>query len=338
VVPIPITLAQASLNTVNNVDFRVIDNLRRSSWLWDHLIWDDNAMAGGDGTMVYAYNRLVSAASASPRNINEEYIPGKATFSQQTVNLKPFGGSFELDRVLRNLGPQATNQVQLQLAQLTKATVVRLEQEIVLGDTAVDSRGFDGLSKILTGTSTESLGATLDLSPAVLNSQVLAMAALDRLDAWLRTILPSIGSSDFSVPGAVPAGTRAILGNTVAIGRLAALARWASLYTVTTDQMDRQIESFNGWTLVDIGDRMDGSAPIIPIGAAVAGETDLYAVAFGEDALHGAILPGVPLIQTFLPNWSEPQAVKLTELEVGPLAVVLKNTKSAGAFRKVKVQ
>lgn len=334
----PITLAQAALNTLPDVDFRVIDNLRRSSWLWDQIIWDDNAMAGGDGTMAYSYNRLVSAASAAPRNINEEYIPGKAAFDQVTVNLKPFGGSFELDRILRNLGPQATNQVQLQLAQLTKATVVRLEQEIILGDTAVDARGFDGLSKILTGTSTESLGSTLDISPGVIITQALAMAALDRIDLWLASIVPSVGSADFSVPGAVPAGTRAILSNTVGIARMRALARWAALYTVTTDALGRQIEMYNGWVLVDIGDRMDGSAPIIPIGAAVAGETDLYAVAFGEDALHGAILPGVPLIQAFLPDWTQPQAVKLTELEVGPLAVVLKNTKASGVLRKVKVQ
>lgn len=334
----PITLAQAALNTLSDVDFRVIDNLRRSSWLWDQIVWDDNAMAGGDGTLSYAYNRLTSAAAAAPRNINEEYIPGKATFDQVTVNLKPFGGSFELDRVLRNLGPQATNQVRLQLAQLVKATVVRLEQEIVLGDTAVDVRGFDGLSKTLTGTTTESLGATLDISAATINTQPLAMAALDRIDIWLASLLPSIGSSDFAVPGAVLPGTRAILSNTVGIARMRALARWAALYTVTRDDAGRKIEQYDGWNLVDIGDRMDGSSPIIPIGASVAGETDLYAVNFGEDALHGAIVPGVPLLQTFLPDWSQPQAVKLTELEVGPLAVVLKNTKTAGVFRKAKVQ
>lgn len=333
----PITLAQAALNTQNAIDYRVMDNLRRYSWLWDQISWDDNAMAGGGGTMVYAYNRLVTPASAAPRNINEEYVPGKATFDQMTVNLKPFGGSFELDRVLRNLGPQATNQVALQLQQLTKATIVRLQQEIVLGDTAVDARGFDGLSKALTGTSTEVNSTTLDISAATINSQVLAGQALDRIDAWLATIMPSVGSADFGVPGAVPPGTRAILGNTTSIMRLKSLMRWGSLNSQRVDDLGRNIEDYKGWTLVDIGDRMDGSAPIIPIGAAVAGETDLYAVSFGEDALHGAILPGVPLVQTFLPDWSSPQAVKLTELEVGPLAVVLENTKAAGVFRKVKV-
>jgi hypothetical protein len=334
----PITLAQAALNTQNAIDYNVMDNLRRYSWLFDQIVWDDNAMAGGGGTMVYAYNRLVTPASAAPRNINEEYVPGRATFDQVNVNLKPFGGSFELDRVLRNLGPQATNQVQLQLAQLRKATVVRLQQEIVLGDTAVDARGFDGLSKALTGTTTEVNSSTLDISAATIVTQVLAMQALDRIDAWLATIMPSVGSADFGVPGAVPPGTRAILGNTTSILRLKALMRWGSLQSTRVDDLGRTIEDYKGWILVDIGDRMDGSAPIIPIGAAVAGETDLYAVAFGEDALHGAILPGVPLVQTFIPDWSQPQAVKLTELEVGPLAVVLENTRAAGVFRKVKVQ
>lgn len=334
----PVTLAQAQVNMANDVDYNVVDNLRRTSWLMDQIAFDDTATPGGGGAMVYAYNRLVNAASASPRAINSEYIPGKATRDQVTVQLKPFGGSFELDRVLRNLGPAATNEQEFQLLQLQRASIVRVQQEIVLGDTAVDSRGFDGLSKVLTGTSTEVNSATLDISPATINTQVLALQAIDKLDAWLNSIIPSVSGSgtNFGVAG-VPPGTRAILGNTISITRLRALARWAALYNNSTDTLGRFIEDYRGWTLVDIGDRMDGSGPIIPIGAAVAGETDLYAVAFGMDALHGATLAGVPLVQVFLPNWQEPGAVKLTELEVGPLAVVLKNTKAAGVYRKVKV-
>jgi hypothetical protein len=336
---LPITLAQAQVNSMNDVDFNVVDNLRRTSWLLDNMAFDDVATPGGGGAMVYAYNRLVSTASASPRALNSEYVPGKATRDQVTVNLKPFGGSFELDRVLRNLGPAATNEQEFQLLQLQRASVVRVQQEIVLGDTAVDARGFDGLSKTLTGTSTEVNSTTLDITPATINTQVLAMAALDRLDAWLNSILASTTGSgtSFGQPG-VPPGTRAILGNTISIGRIRALARWASLYSSSTDNLGRFIEDYRGWTLVDIGDRMDGSAPIIPIGASVAGETDLYAVSLGMDSLHGASLAGVPLVQVFLPNWTDPAAVKLTELEMGPLAIVLKNTKAAGVFRKVKVQ
>jgi hypothetical protein len=55
------------------------------------------------------------------------------------------------------------------------------------------------------------------------------------------------------------------------------------------------------------------------------------------DGLHGASLAGMPLVNVYLPNWSDPAAVKITELEIGPLAVVLKNVRAAGVFRKVKV-
>jgi hypothetical protein len=305
----------------------------------DQMAFDDTATPGaGGGSFVYAYNRLSTAASASPRAINSEYVPGKATREQVNASLKPFGGSFELDRVLRALGPAATNEQEFQLLQLQRAAIVRVQQEIVLGDTAVDARGFDGLSKVLTGTVNEVNSTTLDITAATINSQVLAMAALDRLDAWLNGIIPSVVGSgtSFGVAG-VPPGTRAILGNTTSITRLRALARWAALYSSTTDSLNRFIEDYRGWTLVDIGDRMDGSAPIIPIGAAVAGETDLYAVALGMDGLHGASLAGMPLVNVYLPNWSDPAAVKITELEIGPLAVVLKNVRAAGVFRKVKV-
>lgn len=334
----PVTLAQAQVNSMPDVDFNVVENLRRTSWLLDQIAFDDVATPGGGGAMTYSYNRLVTPASAAPRAINTEYTPGKATRDQVTVNLKPFGGSFELDRVLRNLGPAATSEQEFQLLQLQRASVVRVQQEIVLGDTAVDARGFDGLSKVLTGTVTESLGATLDLTPATLNTQVLALQALDRFDLWLNSILPSTTGSgtSFGQPG-VPPGTRAILGNTASIGRIRALARWAAMFNSSTDNLDRFIESYRGWTLVDIGDRMDGLGPIIPTGASVAGETDVYAVSFGMDSLHGASLAGIPLLSVFLPNWQDPAAVKLTELEMGPLAIVLKNTKAAGVFRKVKV-
>ena len=106
-------------------------------------------------------------------------------------------------------------------------------------------------------------------------------------------------------------------------------------YTATKDDMGRQVEEYNGWTLVDIGDRTDGSAPIIPIATTT---TDLYAVTFGLDAFHGVIASGVPMVQTWLPDFNNSGAVKSGELEIGPLAMTLKNTKAAGVLRTITVQ
>lgn len=333
----PITLAQAAVNTQSDVDYGVIDNLRRYSWLWDQIVWDDTVTPGtGAASLNYAYTRLVTAASAQFRAINSEYVPGQATRTRASVDLKPLGGTFNVDRVIARIGPAATNEVMFQMQQLLTSTRIRLQQELIRGDTAVDDKGFDGLSKLLTGTTTEVTATNTDWTPGTVVTQALAMARLDEIDEWLSRIVPShVGSGDQGAPGALPPGVRAILGNTKGITRLRALARWAGLYTNTKDDLGRPIEQYNGWTLVDVGDLADGSEPIVPITA--GGVTALYAVTFGLDAVHGASPAGVPLVQTWLPDFSTSGAVKTGEVEIGPAALVVKNTKAAGVFRGIDV-
>jgi hypothetical protein len=340
----PVTLAQAQVNTLTDVDFSVIDNLRRYSWLLDQITFDDAVTPGtAGGTLTYGYTRLITAAAADFRAYNSEYTPGQALRQQFTVNLKPLGGAFTLDRALANLGPAATNEITFQLQQLLTSTRIRFEQEVILGDTSVNANGYDGLSKALVGSSTEKaagyLAGSADWSAATVNTQVLANTRLDELDDFLSLIVPShTGSGDQGAPGAVPPGVKAIMGNTKAIARIRALARWAAMYTSTKDDLGRQINTYGDWNLVDIGDRYDGSAPIIPIGVSGTGLTDIYAVTFGLDAFHGVSVANSPLVQTWLPLFSQAGAVKSGEVEMGPVAMTLKNTKAAAVLRGVKVQ
>jgi hypothetical protein len=333
----PITLAQAAVNTLNAVDFAVIDNLRRyGGWLLDQIVFDDSVNPGtGGATLTYGYTRLTTAAPAGFRALNTEYTPGQATRTRYTVDLKPMGGAFSVDRVLANLGPAATNEVTFQLQQLITSIRTRMAQEVILGDTAVDANGFDGLDKALTGTVTELTTAT-NWTPASITTQVLANAELDKLDEWLSRIVPShTGGGDQGMPGALPPGRKAILGNTKALMRLKALARWASLATSQKDDLGRQIDMYGDWVLVDLGDRSDGASPIIPISS---NATAIYAVTFGLDAFHGVSTSGTPLVQTWMPDFSVAGAVKSGEVELGPVAMVLKNTKAAGVYRNVTVQ
>lgn len=344
----PVTLAQAQINAQNDVDFMVIDNLRRYSWLLDRIVFDDVAMPGGDATLTYGYTRLTKAAPAAFRPLNSEYTASQAERQRFTVDLKPLGGAVTIDRVLANLGPQATNEVTFQLQQLAKSVRTRFQEEAVLGDTATDANGFDGLDKALTGQNTEHFpggsAAWVDWSPGTVDSQAEANTRLDELDLWLSTIVPSsVGSVDIGAPGALPPGEKAILGNTRSIARVKALARWASMYTSEKDDLGRQVDRYGDWALVDIGDKVDGSGPIVPVetrnpgGGDQTNLTDLYAVTFGMDAFHGASMSGVPLVQTWLPDYTQPGAVKSGEMEMGPVATVLRNTRSCGVLRNVKI-
>lgn len=335
-----ITLAQAMVNAATDVDYAVIDDMRRyDGLLIDNFTWDDVVNPTGGSSLVYGYTRLVTPSSAMTRAINAEYIPQKATRTQVTVQLKQWGTAFELDRVLANLGQAATNELNFQLSQATISTKMKFNEMVIRGDTAVDANGFDGLSKLLTGSTTEVNTTTLDIRPATITTQALAIAALDRIDAWLSTIFTSrMGSGQGTMTGAVPPGTRMLLVNTTTFLRLQSVIRLAGLYTISRDNFDQEVVEYKGWKITNIGDLNDGSGPIIPIGASVAGETEIYAVSLGMDALHGASVAGKPLVQTFLPRFDLPGAVKFGELEMGPGALVLKSTKAAGVFRKVQVQ
>jgi hypothetical protein len=332
----PITLAQAQVNAATDVDYAVIDNLRRSSWLVDQMVFDDTVTPGTNGgSLTYAYTRLTSAAPAGFRAINSEYTPGQAARLPASVNLKPMGGAFTLDRVLKNLGAAATNEVTFQLQQLQTSIPIRFAQELILGDTAVDANGFDGLSKILTGATTEKTAVVADWTAATVITQPLAMARLDEVDEWLSSIVPShTGGGDAGTIGALPPGQKAILGNTKSITRFKALARWAAIYSEEKDTLGRTIFRYGDWVLQDIGDRLDGSAPIIPVSSS---STDLYAITFGLDSVHAASAAGNPLVQTWLPDFSTAGAVKTGEIEMGPAALVVKNTKAAGVLRGIDV-
>src|SRR5574341_239945 len=301
----PVTLAQAQVNTQDDVDYAVIDNLRRYSWVLDQMVFDDVVTPGstGDPTLTYAYTRLTTPRAAAFRAFNTEYTAAAATRTRYTVDLK----------------------------------------------------GFDGLDKILTNADTEwdpnDHGVTagyVDWTIATVNTQAEALTALDQVDDWLSRIVPSrVGSGNLNVAGALPIGVKAILGNTSSINRLRALARWAGLYTTTQDELGRQIEMYGPWVLQDMGDGVTGSAPIIPIetrdadggggGGNITNLTDLYAVCFGLDAFHGASMAGSPLVETYMPDWSQPGAVKSGEVEMGPVAAVLRNTKACGVLRNIKV-
>lgn len=335
----PVTLAQAQVNTQSDIDYAVYDNFRRNSWFWDHLVFDDTVTPGSTGaSLTYSYVRKVTGSSAAPRAINSEYVPAKATRIQVANNLIPLGGAYELDRVIAQLGPAATNEIVFQSMELQIAARERLVRESLYGDTSVDATTFNGLSKLLTGGLTEATTA-INLSniagQAAGTNQAYANGILDTLDIWLSSIIPSnVGGMTPGDPNGLPVGVRAILGNTRSIVRLRTLFRWATLLENDRDNFDQPVNSYNGWVLVDLGNRADNSSPIIPITANV---TEIYAVCFGMDSFHMASAAGVPLMRDLPPRFDLPGAVKLGELEIGPVSPVLKSVQACGVYRNITV-
>jgi len=336
----PVTLAEAKNNAQADIDVAVIDEFRKESVILDSLIFDDAVNpSGGGGTLTYGYRRLITQPTAAFREINKEYTPSEVQTQRYTVDLAVLGGSFEVDRVLAQVGPAASGAVALNLQQKIKATRTRFQDAVINGDIAAGGdaqHGFDGLDKALAGSSTEFRGdrvtdwTDLDTDPRA------AHKALDALDEFLSLLdgTPTL-----------------IMGNTASIAKIRAIARRAGQFTrdpveglVGQDGRPVIRESYGGILFADVGAKAGTNDPIIPIetreidGEDVDGLTDLYAVRIALDGFHGVTTVGGQLVRTWLPDFSTSGAVKRGEVEMGPVAVALKATKAAAVFRHIKVR
>ena len=177
-----VTLAQASLNAADDIDRNVIDEFRKNSFILDNMPFDQCVNpAGGGSTLVYGYQRAITQPTAAFRTINSEYTPQETTKAQYTTNLRPLGGSFEIDRVLAGIG--APGEVSFQMAQKIKATKAYFADQAINGDVGVTTNGFDGLSVALTDSSTERAGPNIDMTG--ITTQAAAIAFIRTVNEWL---------------------------------------------------------------------------------------------------------------------------------------------------------
>lgn len=316
-----ITLAEAQKNVQDDLQAGVIDEFRKSNYILDNLTFDDAVSpSGGGATLTYGYTRLITQPTAAFRAVNSEYAPQTVTKQRYTTDLKVFGGSFEVDRIIAGMGG-IINEVTLQIQQKTKAAQALFNDTVINGDSAVDANAFDGLEKALTGSSTEyTPSAAIDLSTsAAIDTNYKTF--LDVLDEFLMGL---DGTPSF------------IAGNLKLIAKIRACARRASMYQVTKNDFGVQVEKYGETPFLDLGAKAGSNNNVVATDG-VSGETSLYAVRFGLDGFHGVSMAGQSPVKTWLPDFNTAGAVKKGEVEM-VAAVALKSTKAAGVLRKIKVQ
>ncbi|MFD9859752.1 major capsid protein [Streptomyces alboflavus] len=333
----PTSLTEARNNAQDDVDVQVIDEFRKSSDILDRLTFDNVVSPTGGDTLTYGYRRLITQRSADFRPLNTEYTPAEVSTQRYTVDLVPLGGSFQIDRVIARIGPSASGAVTLNMQQLIKASRAKFADAVINGDKAVETNGFDGLSKILTGSSTEYLPLNNGVAEGyvdwtAINDKASALAAQRHVDDWLATMddAPDV-----------------IYGNRKTLSLFKSIAAWTDQLDKGTDAFGRPVNAYNGIQLVDLKSRAGSNTDVIELvtrdpdgagaGGNVSGLGDLYAVRYGLDGFHGASVGGgSPLVNTWLPEFDRSGAVKVGEVEMGPVAPVLKATRAAAVFRNIK--
>lgn len=315
-----VTLAQAKLNVQTDLDSMVIDEFRKSSFLMDNIPFHDCVSpTGGGSTLTYGYTRLVTQPTAAFRQINEEYTPAEVQKQRYNVDLKVFGGSFEVDRIIAGMGGIA-NEVTLQMQQKIKAASALFSDTVINGNSTTDAKTFDGLDVALTGSSTEYNKSTaIDLSTAAKVDENYKQF-VDMMDEFLMML---DGEPSF------------IAGNTKLIAKIRAIARRVGQYQTTKNELGQEISMYGNIPLVDLDAKPGKNDPIVATNE--SGETSLYVARFGMDGFHAVSMAGQIPARTWMPDFSTAGAVKKGEVEM-VAAVALKATKAAGVFRKIKVQ
>ena len=323
-----ITLAEAKVGMADKVSQQVIDTFRRSSLLLDRMTFDNSISPGtGGSTLAYGYVQLKTPSTAAVRTINSEYTAGEAKREKKSTNAIIMGGSFQVDRVLQNTSG-AVDELAFQAEQKIKATANYFHNVAINGTSASSGTGymtgtFDGLKKLLSGTSNEIVSEVSITSAAELTSNCNAL--LDELDSFL-TVLDGTPSM--------------LLMNSKMLTKIRGAARRAGYYERSKDDFGRVVETYNGIPMLDAGKYYNGTATVDVVADTAAsssafGTSEIYAVCLGLDGFHGISPIGTGVINSYMPDLSAPGAVKTGEVEL-VAGVALKNTLKAAVLKGIK--
>lgn len=314
----PITLAEAKALTQDKLTGIVIDEFRKSGLL-DMLPFDNTVLPQGDGqTLAYVYNRVTTQPTAAPRAINNEYVAQETKTEQITVNLKVFGGSYQLDRVIINHERQRVNHIQMQSEQKVKATIALFHDMFINGDSGVNATQFDGLDKAVAGSSTEiTPDAAIDLSSSA------------NIDTNWKKFLDALRDLEALLDGSPTLW----LMNKGLYAKFQSVMDRAGINLASKGNYGAEATQWGSALAMALGDKPGTSNPIIPT---TAGETSIYPVRLGIDGVHAVSPAGDKVVEIYLPDMISSTAVKTGAVEM-VAGMAVKASRAAGVLRKIKI-
>ena len=322
----PMTLAEMKVGMSDKVTQQVVDIFVRESEILELLPFDNCISPSGGSTLTYGYVQKKLPSATAFRAINTEYQASQATTEKKSVELKVFGGAFEIDRVIKQAEGMYNNMA-FQMEEKILSAIGTFHNAMINGDASVDANSFDGLDKFLVGQSTEyNTDGSIDLSD---------MAKMkENADVFYEALLKLINST----------GAHAIMCNADMKTKIQTVARLLGYKTESEEAFGRTITTIGEGKvrIIDLKNvvTVSGEAAVETpvIGVDETGLTDIYAVKFGVlDGFHGVTLTGNSAISQYQPDFNTPGAVKKGEVEM-VACVALKNVKSAGVLRNIKIR
>ena len=321
-----ITLEEVRKGQLTDLEKGVIDEFTRGDYLFQNIPFSmiANSIAGGAGWST-SYVYLTDESQTGFRNINGKYDDTFAKKKMKTAEVKVYGGSFSIDRALRDQGG-VENEVAFQMGQLIKSARKGFSYYLINGSVAASAEQFDGLDTLLKGTATDMLAHATGFDLSTFDkTKANALEFAIKLDEWLSLLNEK---------------PQVLLGNAKLILKIKAAAKLAGVHSITQTNYGETIDTYNGIPLVQLDKYMPKGETVAKETIAIdtaTGNTSLYAVRFGEDALSVASPSSGKVIDVIAPdfNVASEQARGLVELRGVP---ILKTSKSCGVLRNIKVQ
>lgn len=322
-----ITLEQSKVGRADKVEQMVIDMFLKKSEVLELLPFANDVSPNGGSTLTYGYVQEKTPSMAAFRAIGQEYTSNEATVEDKNVKLAVFGGSFEIDRIIKTIEGQLNNMA-YQLEQKIAAAVGLFHNTMINGDTAKEANGFDGLDKFLVGTENElNTDGVIDLSTSA--------KITENASAFYEMLTKLINDTS----------AHAILCNADMKTKIQTVARELGYQTQTEEAFGRKVTNIDGVRIIDLGNTYSVNEGVVTktpiINKLTRGEntgvTDIYAVKFDvNDGFHGVTITGDDVVQQYLPDFSTPGALKKGEVEM-VACVALKNANNAGVLRNIKI-
>lgn len=323
-----ITLAEMKVGMTDKVAEQVVDTFLRESEILQVLPFDNCISPSGGSTLTYTYLQTLLPSTAAFRALNSEYTANAAQLVQKSADLKIFGGKFSMDRVLKSAEGKFNNMA-YQMEEKIKAAISLFHYTLINGDATTNGDEFDGLDKMLVGTTSEFGAETvIDVSTAA--------KLKENADQFYEALMALIRKTNAD----------ALLMNGDTIGKVQTLARILGYKTETEEAFGKKVVSMDGVRFMDLKNHYSVEGKVATANACVktgisrdagTGLTDIYAVKFDvNNGFHGATLTGTSGISQYLPDFATPGAVKDGEVEM-VAATILKNTANAGVLRNIKL-
>ncbi len=257
------------------------------------------------------------------RQIGQAYTASYGRTEQLDETIYPLGGLVDIDKAFVRDTRTITDPRQLQIDMKLKAIVYTFNYYFISGSHSLDANGFTGMTARIAN-----LPARQTITASTNGLDVRASSAneftfLDKVNQLIYVI-------DDHKPSALYMNQNSYLGFTSVANRLALLNK-------DKDQFDREILTYRGIPLYDMGQQSDLSTDIITQTETCGNQsasTSIYAVRFGESG--GEYLHGIEEYPLDVEDLGRLQTTPAYRTEIDwPLGLAMWNDRSVARLKGV---